>query len=74
MIFVFAGQAIPAGLHVRMNLETGLKEAKLMDGDDGSRYEQVDRSNTINSHDNYRVTKWLCAYIACTHESRYMTI
>ena len=41
MISVFSGQAIPAGLHVRMNLETGLKEAKLMDGDDGSRYEQV---------------------------------
>ena len=32
------GQGIPAGLHVRMNLETGEKEAKLMDGDDGSKY------------------------------------
>ncbi|XP_017771588.1 PREDICTED: nucleotide exchange factor SIL1 [Nicrophorus vespilloides] len=26
------GQKIPAGLHVRMNLETGLNEAKLLDG------------------------------------------
>ncbi|KAK7074106.1 nucleotide exchange factor sil1 [Halocaridina rubra] len=26
------------GLHVRMNLQTGLKEAKLMDGDDGIKY------------------------------------
>lgn len=25
------GQSIPKGLHVRMNLQTGLKEAKLMD-------------------------------------------
>ncbi|KAM7452426.1 nucleotide exchange factorsil1 [Porites harrisoni] len=28
------GQGIPPGLHVRMNLQTGQKEAKLMDGDD----------------------------------------
>lgn len=33
------GQGIPAGLHVRMNLQTGLKEAKLMDGDDGRKYQ-----------------------------------
>ena len=32
------GQGIPQGLHVRMNLQTGLKEAKLMDGDDGKKY------------------------------------
>ncbi|XP_071169000.1 nucleotide exchange factor SIL1-like [Mytilus edulis] len=32
------GQAIPAGLHVRMNMETGVNEAKLMDGDDGHKY------------------------------------
>ena len=34
----FLDQAIPAGLHVRLNLETGKKEAKLMDGDDGHKY------------------------------------
>lgn len=34
-------QAVPAGLHVRINLQTGMKEAKLMDGDDGSKYKQV---------------------------------
>ena len=33
------GQGIPPGLHVRMNLQTGQKEAKLMDGDDGSKYQ-----------------------------------
>ncbi|KAK3723844.1 hypothetical protein QZH41_019531 [Actinostola sp. cb2023] len=33
-----AGQAIPRGLHVQMSLQTGKKQAKLMDGDDGERY------------------------------------
>ncbi|XP_071792694.1 nucleotide exchange factor SIL1-like [Asterias amurensis] len=33
-----AGQAIPAGLHVQMNLQTGEKMAKLMEGDDGRKY------------------------------------
>jgi nucleotide exchange factor SIL1 len=28
---MIAGQAIPRGLHVRLNLETGEKEAKLLD-------------------------------------------
>jgi nucleotide exchange factor SIL1 len=28
---VIAGQSIPQGLHVRLNLETGKREAKLMD-------------------------------------------
>jgi len=27
----FTGQAIPSGLHVRMNFETGQNEAKLLD-------------------------------------------
>lgn len=36
---ILPGQGIPAGLHVRMNLQTGVKEAKLMDGDDGSKYQ-----------------------------------
>jgi nucleotide exchange factor SIL1 len=35
---IFLDQAIPAGLRVRLNLETGKKEAKLMDGDDGHKY------------------------------------
>ena len=33
-----SGQAIPAGLHVRMSMQTGEKEAKLMDGDSGMKY------------------------------------
>lgn len=37
-------QGIPAGLHVRMNLQTGEKEAKLMDGDDGSKY-KIDKDS-----------------------------
>lgn len=32
------GQAIPAGLHVRMNFETGMREAKLADGDSKFKY------------------------------------
>ncbi|XP_064107769.1 nucleotide exchange factor SIL1-like isoform X1 [Macrobrachium nipponense] len=31
-------QTVLPGLHIRMNLQTGLKEAKLMDGDDGTNY------------------------------------
>lgn len=37
-------QGFPAGLHVRMNLQTGEKEAKLMDGDDGSKY-KIDKDS-----------------------------
>ena len=33
-IFSVVGQAIPRGLHVRMNLQTGVKEAKLLSEDD----------------------------------------
>lgn len=33
------GQGIPRGLHVRMNLQTGEKEAKLMDEDDPSEFQ-----------------------------------
>lgn len=43
-------QAIPAGLHVRLNLETGKKEAKLMDGDDGHKYWKLgDKQGMVNT-------------------------
>ncbi len=29
--FGFSGQAIPPGLHIRLNLQTGLREAKLLE-------------------------------------------
>ena len=50
-----AGQAIPAGLHVRMNLQTGEKEAKLMDGDDGSKYkiDKDSKQKIINIDKNF---------------------
>ncbi|XP_018011086.1 nucleotide exchange factor SIL1 [Hyalella azteca] len=33
-----ADHVVLPGLHYRMNLETGMKEARLMEGDDGSKY------------------------------------
>ena len=38
MCMYFVGQAIPKGLHVRLNVQTGQREAKLMDGDNGLKY------------------------------------
>jgi len=35
---IFTDETVFTGLHYRMNLETGLKEAKLMDGTDGTEY------------------------------------
>lgn len=44
------GQAIPAGLHVRLNMENGQKEAKLMDGDDGNKYWKLgDKEGMVNT-------------------------
>lgn len=50
---VHKGQAIPPGLHVRLNLQTGLKEAKLMDGEgdgkDGLSYwKKADKEGMVN--------------------------
>ena len=39
------GQSVPAGLHIRMNFQTHLKEAKLMDGDDGARFQNLKKQN-----------------------------
>ena len=44
VFLLFKGQSVPAGLHIRMNLETGLREAKLMDGDDGEWLKQGNKS------------------------------
>lgn len=32
------GQAVPKGLHIRLNMETGQREAKLMEGDGGLKF------------------------------------
>lgn len=38
-IFQFIlGQAVPKGLHIRLNMETGQREAKLMEGDGGLKF------------------------------------
>lgn len=36
MIILISGDILPSGLHYRMNLETGKKEAKLIDLNDDS--------------------------------------
>lgn len=39
IIFQFIlGQAVPKGLHIRLNMETGQREAKLMEGDGGLKF------------------------------------
>ena len=38
----YAGQAIPPGLHVRLNLQTGEREAKLLDGEEAPEAEKND--------------------------------
>ncbi|XP_060063594.1 nucleotide exchange factor SIL1-like [Ylistrum balloti] len=46
------GQSVPAGLHVRMNLETGDREAKLMEGDTESKYwKSGDREGMLNPNE-----------------------
>jgi len=37
LLCCFLGQIIPKGLHVRLNLQTGEKEAKLMSNEDDSK-------------------------------------
>lgn len=51
-----AGQAIPAGLHVRMDLTTGVREAKLLDEDETTQEEQsqdekLDQSEEVKQAD-----------------------
>ncbi|CAH1780538.1 unnamed protein product [Owenia fusiformis] len=46
------GQAIPRGLHVRVDMQTGEKEAKLMEGDDGLKYwKKGEKQGMINTKD-----------------------
>ncbi|XP_066930313.1 nucleotide exchange factor SIL1-like [Clytia hemisphaerica] len=54
------GQAIPAGLHVRMNFQTGVKEAKLMDSESseqksvkkGEQFQESDSSSKSTDETN----------------------
>ena len=50
---VLEGQAIPAGLHVRMNLATGKKEAKLLD----DKQEEKEKSTGPNFQSGTPYTK-----------------
>ena len=44
------GQSIPRGLHVRINLETGMKEAKLMEEEDEEELEGEDDSISTSQY------------------------
>lgn len=45
LLLIYVGQSIPKGLHVRINLQTGLKEAKLIDTEDANN--RRDYSNAL---------------------------
>ncbi|XP_062572527.1 nucleotide exchange factor SIL1-like [Saccostrea cucullata] len=48
------GQAIPKGLHVRLNMQTGQREAKLMEGDSGLKYWVKDgKQGIVNTDKDY---------------------
>jgi nucleotide exchange factor SIL1 len=44
------GQAIPKGLHVRMNLQTGEREARLLQSDESQSTSQ-DNKDTVYTHE-----------------------
>jgi len=46
------GQAIPAGLHVRMNFQTGIKEAKLMEQDNSEDKTSLGKDEEKFHHDS----------------------
>ena len=46
------GQSIPPGLHVRMNLQTGLKEAKLLDDDDEDKTDSERKMGASDEHND----------------------
>eukprot|EP00105_Crassostrea_gigas_P031107 XP_011453692.1 PREDICTED: nucleotide exchange factor SIL1 [Crassostrea gigas] len=44
------GQAVPKGLHIRLNMDTGQREAKLMEGDGGLKYwNQEGKQGIVNT-------------------------
>lgn len=45
-------QAIPRGLHVKIDLQSGQKQAKLMDGDDGKRYKNHEKSKYLKEQNH----------------------
>lgn len=46
---LITGMKVPAGLHYRINLETGVKEAKLLDADDNTDYLQEKKGDKFPS-------------------------
>lgn len=44
----YTGQSIPQGLHVRINLQTGLKEAKLLDNSEKKEVSKTSYNNPLS--------------------------
>lgn len=49
------GQAIPRGLHIQINLQTGQKEAKLMDGNSGENKEKAHSVKTATKQSHLKI-------------------
>ena len=56
-VFLLSDEAIPRGLHVRMNLATGLKEAKLLDEMGDSNDNNLEYEDTEGAVNYYRNIK-----------------
>lgn len=52
---LFVGQAVPAGSHVRLNLQTGEREAKLPDSENGESDAREERRRKRYRHARHRV-------------------
>merc|ERR1719150_377158 len=44
---IHEGQKVPSGLHYRMNLETGKKEAKLIENDGYTEFKKVETTSSV---------------------------
>lgn len=57
--WVFLGQSIPKGLHVRINLQTGMTEAKLLDEDlrEDAKKNALLALSEVEEKDNFEIEK-----------------
>ena len=55
------GQSIPAGLHVRMNFQTGIKEAKIMESSENQNTKFTTKKETLPAKENTKGPKIILA-------------